>query len=895
MKFKKICALFTIVAMLGTLIPTTVLAEERGGNTAPLLTKKAEWTNKDTGEAKITLEVKGTPIKMPKKGADVVVVMDYSGSMGQCAETVDWKIQGSFLSGYYWTATCPIHGKIVSTTRKGEKDYCYSEENNRWDSSKSALNTLLGQILSENNGDSKVAFVAFDSTVEKSYKNEFTNKSADIMNKVNSLKHPKIASGKGTNYKAGLASAKTFLDDRKDKSRDAYVVFLSDGEPDQGNEGSREIELLRNMAKVYTIGFGLNQSASSVLKSYASEPEYFKNVTTGSELDDLFSNIGKDIATTGVKINDVVDTEYFSVLGYEQPTAGIVKRTDDNNFEWKLNNFSEAGDKLIINIKLKGEYLNKGESYPTNISAGGEYIGVNGNPIELKVSKNNGSSEKPKLETNKMVKVTFEAGSGSDGKITIRNNVKTIVSGKTVSLPSASDVTVSTGYKLEGWYSDKRCIDKFNENEAIDKDTKIYAKVVGDDTQKYSYTVKYFVDGEEKTEQAETKEVVKHTPEVLVADIEPKMPAGYKVDEAASTPLPHKVEADGAEILVKYVKDDSAWKTVTFVNGANGTLAGQNAEGKVIITDILKGTAFPKDKVPTVSASGRYSFTGWNAVFPEVVDEDLVYTAQYKKRSSGGGSTVDPEEPSTPATNPNSSGGTGAKTDELVTILDEEVPLADGLDSSDHFAYIFGYADNTVKPKNKISREEVSTIFYRLLKDDFRSSIASTTQSFPDVKSTRWSNAPIATLANGKIIGGYPDGKFKPQGSITRAEFAAIVSRFDNLSYSGTDKFSDIKGHWAAGAINAASERGWIGGYPDGTFKPDAYITRAEAMALINKVLNRKLSSDGLLENARYWKDNSKDAWYYFDVMEATNSHNYTKDETTGIEKWTEIKPDKVW
>ena len=381
----------------------------------------------------------------------------------------------------------------------------------------------------------------------------------------------------------------------------------------------------------------------------------------------------------------------------------------------------------------------------------------------------------------------------------------------------------------------------------------------------------------------------------MVADIEPKMPAGYKVDEAVSTPLPHKVEADGAEILVKYVKDDSAWKTVTFVNGANGTLAGQNAEGKVIITDILKGTAFPKDKVPTVSASGRYSFTGWNAVFPEVVDEDLVYTAQYKKRSSGGGSTVDPEEPSTPATNPNSSGGTGAKTDELVTILDEEVPLADGLDSSDHFAYIFGYADNTVKPKNKISREEVSTIFYRLLKDDFRSSIASTTQSFPDVKSTRWSNAPIATLANGKIIGGYPDGKFKPQGSITRAEFAAIVSRFDNLSYSGTDKFSDIKGHWAAGAINAASERGWIGGYPDGTFKPDAYITRAEAMALINKVLNRKLSSDGLLENARYWKDNSKDAWYYFDVMEATNSHNYTKDETTGIEKWTEIKPDKVW
>ena len=182
-----------------------------------------------------------------------------------------------------------------------------------------------------------------------------------------------------------------------------------------------------------------------------------------------------------------------------------------------------------------------------------------------------------------------------------------------------------------------------------------------------------------------------------------------------------------------------------------------------------------------------------------------------------------------------------------------------------------------------------------MLTDEFRDRIITLDQKFPDVKNTRWSNKPIATLANGKIIGGYPDASFKPGSSITRAEFAAIVSRFDNLSYQGEDKFSDIKGHWAVETINAAAERGWIGGYPDGTFRPNEYITRAEATALINKVLNRKVSEEGLLENARYWKDNSRDAWYYEDVIEATNSHDYERDEATGIEKWTEIKVDKVW
>lgn len=122
-----------------------------------------------------------------------------------------------------------------------------------------------------------------------------------------------------------------------------------------------------------------------------------------------------------------------------------------------------------------------------------------------------------------------------------------------------------------------------------------------------------------------------------------------------------------------------------------------------------------------------------------------------------------------------------------------------------------------------------------------------------------------------------------------------IVSKFDNLSQAETNQFSDIENHWAKDFINSAALKGWISGYPDGTFHPDEYITRAEAMTLINSVLNRKVSKEGLLENAKYWSDNSKDAWYYEAVMEATNSHDYTRETADGVETWTAITANKTW
>ncbi len=241
-----------------------------------------------------------------------------------------------------------------------------------------------------------------------------------------------------------------------------------------------------------------------------------------------------------------------------------------------------------------------------------------------------------------------------------------------------------------------------------------------------------------------------------------------------------------------------------------------------------------------------------------------------KKPSSGGGG----------------GGGGGGGTTETI---DEEIPEAlPELNREDHFQYIQGYPDNTVRPEGRVTREEVTAVFYRLLANDYRDSIKTLTQGFNDVNATRWSNKHIATLANGKIVEGYPDGSFKPGYFITRAELATIASRFDNLSPFESNSFSDIDGHWANKYINSSAQKGWVNGYPDGSFKPDQYITRAEFVTLVNNVLERRVRKENILETARMFPDLVEGKWYYEAMQEAINSHLYTRTEDT-FELWEEV------
>lgn len=240
------------------------------------------------------------------------------------------------------------------------------------------------------------------------------------------------------------------------------------------------------------------------------------------------------------------------------------------------------------------------------------------------------------------------------------------------------------------------------------------------------------------------------------------------------------------------------------------------------------------------------------------------------------------------------SGGHHPRPKPTVEIEDDD---ALGLNTTDHFAYIVGYGNGEVRPQNNITRAEVATIFFRLLTDDVRDENLTKTNRYSDVAATSWYNTAVSTLSSMGIITGYPDGTFRPNAAITRAEFAAIAARFDSNGDKTAAKFSDIATHWAKDEISIAYNNGWITGYPNGTFGPQRDITRAETMTLVNRVLNRQPETeDDLLPNMTVWTDNANpNAWYYLAVQEATNSHYYKFKTNSKYEKWTELRETRDW
>ena len=221
------------------------------------------------------------------------------------------------------------------------------------------------------------------------------------------------------------------------------------------------------------------------------------------------------------------------------------------------------------------------------------------------------------------------------------------------------------------------------------------------------------------------------------------------------------------------------------------------------------------------------------------------------------------------------------------------------LNTDDHYAYVVGYPDGTVRPMGNITRAEVATIFFRLLTDDSRTQFWATTNTYSDVKSGDWFNNAVSTLSNAGIISGYPDGTFRPNAPITRAEMAKVIALFAKLDKS-EDRFNDIAGHWAEAYIKLAAGNGWIAGYPDGSFKPQQNITRAETMTMINRVLDRvpSVESHLLPYNVMLtFPDCQSGQWYYIAVQEATNSHTYERavTEKNGDEQWIALRENRDW
>ena len=234
------------------------------------------------------------------------------------------------------------------------------------------------------------------------------------------------------------------------------------------------------------------------------------------------------------------------------------------------------------------------------------------------------------------------------------------------------------------------------------------------------------------------------------------------------------------------------------------------------------------------------------------------------------------------------------------------------LNTKDHYGYIIGYpvdyytgeptTDQTkkpVRPEGNITRAEVATIYFRMLTDESRTKFWSQSGPYADVKKEVWFNNAVCTLSNAGIINGYEDGSFRPNGYITRAEFATIAARFFDATYDGKDLFPDIDGHWAKDYINKAADKGFVNGYEDGTFRPDRNITRAEAVTLVNRTLDRHPDQNHFTKDMLVWPDNMDTTkWYYADMQEATNSHEYqmlTKSDKSKYEKWTKTLPIRDW
>ena len=328
-------------------------------------------------------------------------------------------------------------------------------------------------------------------------------------------------------------------------------------------------------------------------------------------------------------------------------------------------------------------------------------------------------------------------------------------------------------------------------------------------------------------------------------------------------------------------------------------------KSQTIATVILSENSKDKD-----GKAWSYTFSNLDNTYTYTVTEDEVsgYRTSITKDTktevkTDGGETSPGNDLSFTITNTRK-GGSGGGT---VTIPDD-VPT--GLDLKNHYGYIIGYpvdyytgkptTDQTkkpVRPEGKITRAEVATIYFRMLTDENRAANWNQVSGFSDVKRSAWYNNAVSTLTKAGILKGYEDGTFQPDGYITRAEFATIAIRFFSGVYEGEDLFPDIKGHWAEDYINNAANKGLVKGYEDGTFGPDRYITRAEAVTLVNRTLNRHPHNDGLHQDMLRWPDNMDTSkWYYADMQEATNSHEPDKNKSTADkEYWGKMLPIRDW
>ena len=324
---------------------------------------------------------------------------------------------------------------------------------------------------------------------------------------------------------------------------------------------------------------------------------------------------------------------------------------------------------------------------------------------------------------------------------------------------------------------------------------------------------------------------------------------------------------------------------VTFSYESNDTELGTVSKASETV-DAVTGTA----KGSTAQPKSGARFDGWYSADGALLSKELTFVPTKKDGAVWQGTTYyahfsakrSPSTPSTPA-----------KPDETKPTL---APIPEMLNGEDHYAYLLGYEDGTVRPNGSISRAEVATVLFRLLKDDVRMQNLTKDNAYSDVSDTAWYAAAVSTLSKMGVISGYPDGTFRPNAPITRAEFAAMIARFDETAKSADTPFTDISGHWAENAIGKAYGNGWVEGSSKTVFCPESNLTRAETATLLNRVLHRLPEKESdLLANQVVWPDNPETFWGYLAIQEATNSHEYERKADGVHETQTAKRENRDW
>lgn len=367
-------------------------------------------------------------------------------------------------------------------------------------------------------------------------------------------------------------------------------------------------------------------------------------------------------------------------------------------------------------------------------------------------------------------------------------------------------------------------------------------------------------------------------------------------ENSSEKPIDFKTQTfDGAATVYAHWAKNA---TVTF-KIVNGYWSGNTAEDKtvtVVLHPQANGSAsgtLDANHVPAIMipAAGYENTPGHWDVTPNTekngISGNVTYTYIFgKKHHSSSDDNNNSSKDENKDKDNNKDNNTGETTPTKVPAL---------LNGSNHFAYVVGYKDGNVRPQGNITRAETAAIFFRLLKEEVRSENLSKHNDFADVTEDSWYNTAVSTMAGMNILKGRTANSFVPQAPITRAEFAAICARFDSGKAEENSGFTDISGHWAEKEIERAATLGWVSGYTDGSFHPDAPITRAEAMTLINRVLCRMPETKAdLLDSMTKWPDNQPSAWYYLAVQEATNSHTYEQKDSK-YETWTALTAEPDW